>query len=182
MVKLFDESYIKDMSGIRFIANNTFHIEQSAVYKNIGECVKSVDFIRVKEDKLVFLEAKTSFPNPDNACAGSYEKFQNEIVDICDKFIHSLNLFSAIEVGAKEEIFAVDFVLPKKVSLLFILVVKNHESKWCRNIQTEFRSALPKYVKKIWKPEVYVINEKTAINYCYAIALYESGGIGNGKP
>jgi len=57
-----------------------------------------------------------------------------EIKEVCDKFIHSLNLFSSVVVGAAEEMFTDDFVLPEKVSLMFVLVVKNHEFKWCRPI------------------------------------------------
>ena len=160
---------IKDRSGMDFIADNTFHIESSSAYLNIGEGVKSVEFIRVMNDKLLFVEAKTTFPNPDNPSAENYERFQAEINDICDKFIHSLNLYSAIEVGVKEEIFTNDFLLPEKVSLIFILVVKNHELSWCRKIKPKFISTLPSYLKKVWEPEVYVINHKTAIKENLAV-------------
>ena len=162
MAKLFDERYIEGMSNIRFIADNTFHIEKSAVYLNIGEGIKSVEFIRVINEKLVFVEAETTFPNPDNPSLENNEKFQNEIDDICDKFIHSLNLFSAIEIGIKEEIFAEDFILQKKITIVLILVLRNHKLKWCKKIKPKLISSLPSYLKKIWAPEVYVINHETA--------------------
>ena len=143
MVKVFDERYIESMSNIRFIANNTFHIEQSAAYSNIGENIKSVEFIRVINVKLLFVEAKTTFPNPVNSSVKNIEKLHEEIDDVCIKFIHSLNLFSAIEIGAKEDMLAKDFILPKKVSLVLVLVLRNHELEWCRKIKPELISALP---------------------------------------
>ena len=81
-------------------------IEESAAYASIGGCVKSVEFIRAIDDKLVFVEAKTTFPNPDNPSAGNDERFQAEINYVCDKFIHSLNLYSSIRVGVNEETLA----------------------------------------------------------------------------
>jgi len=149
-------------SGMDFIADNTFYIEKSSLYTDLGDGVRSVEFIRVKDGNLLFVEAKTTFPNPNNPSADNYSKFQSEISDICDKFTHSLNLFSSVEVGVAKNGFADDFVLPEKISLVFILVVKNHEFEWCKPIKGKFIAALPTYLKKIWKPEVYVINRKTA--------------------
>lgn len=161
---------IKNQSGMDFIADNTFHIEKSAIYTNIGEGIKSVEFIRAKEDKLLFVEAKTTLPNPDNPSAENYKRFQEEINDICDKFIHSLNLYASVIIGVNEETFANDFAPPETISLVFMLVVKNHESSWCKKIKSKLISMLPSYLKKIWKPEVYVLNHETAIKQNLTIA------------
>ena len=40
---------IKNQSGMDFIADNTFHIEESTIYTNIGDSIKTVEFIRTKE-------------------------------------------------------------------------------------------------------------------------------------
>ena len=165
---------IKDQSGMDFIADNTFYIEASKVYANVGGGIKSVEFIRAKENKLLFVEAKTSFPNPDNPSLGNYTKFQEEINDICDKFIHSLNLYSSLKIGVNKEVFAYDFAPPEAISLVFILVIKNHEPSWCRKIKPKFISALPSYFKQIWKPEVYVINHKSAIQQNLSIEKEEN--------
>ena len=93
----------------------------------------------------------------------NYKRFQEEINNICDKFIHSLNLFASIKIGVNEEIFANDFALPETLSLVFMLVIKNHESSWCRHIKSKLISTLSSYYKKIWKPEVHVLNHETAI-------------------
>jgi len=157
-------------SGMDFIAENIFHIEKSKVYTNIGEGVRSVEFVRVKDDKLLFVEAKTTFPNPDNPSEENLARFESEIKEISDKFIHSLNLFSSVEVGVAENALPNDFVLPEKVSLVFLLVIKKHEPEWCKNIVRALTAVLPLYLNSIWKPEVYVINQEIAAELNLIIA------------
>jgi len=147
-------------SGMDFISTNTYHIEQSRLYASLGEDVRSVEFIRAKDDALLFVEAKTTFSNPEN----SEENFQTQINDICDKFIHSLNLYSSIKVGVNEETFDIGFAPPEKISLIFVLVIKTHEKRWCRPIQQKLVSTLLSYLKRIWKPEIYVLNHEAATN------------------
>ena len=154
---------IPNQSGMDFIANNSFYLEEEDVYKNIGDKIRSVEFIRVKEDMLLFVEAKTSFPNPNSPNVNNKERFQSEINQICEKFIHSLNLFSSIEIGVSKKNYPDDFIKPKKVSIVFLLVIKNHEINWCRPIVNKINVELPSYLKKIWKPIVYVINQQKAI-------------------
>ena len=154
---------IPDQSGMDFIADNTFHIEESSLYKNIGDGVRTVELIRVKDDTLLlFVEAKSTFANPNNPCRENEAKFQKEIEEVCEKFIHSLNLLSSIEIGITEDALPDDFILPDNVSLVFMLVVKEHDFKWCKPIKGEIEATLPHYLKKIWKPSVYVINQEIA--------------------
>jgi hypothetical protein len=160
---------IPNQSGMDFIADNTFHIEESSLYKNIGEGVRSVEFIRIKDNLLVFVEAKTAFPNPNNPSEENYAKFQSEIGEVCEKFTHSLNLFSLVEVGLAEEEYPNDFTAPARVSLVFMLVIKNHKLDWCRNVKGKFIAALPRYLKKIWKPTVYVINQEIAMEQGFVV-------------
>jgi len=153
-------------SGMDFIADNSFHIEKSSIYTELSkQRIRSVEFVRAKDDKILFVEAKTTFPNPNNPNTENPEKFQSGINEICDKFIHSLNLFSAVKVGVAENSFPADFVTPEKASMAFILVIKNHELKWCRKIKAALTAALPSFLKKIWKPEIYVINQNVARKY-----------------
>ena len=93
---------------------------------------------------------------------GNYAKFQAEINEICEKFIHSLNIISSVKVGAAKEAFPDDFALPEKVLLKFVLVIKNHKPEWCRGVKTKLIESLPQYLKKIWEPAAYVINQDTA--------------------
>ena len=152
-------------SGMSFIADNSFHIEESNLYKGLGKGVRSVEFLRIKDNKLLFIEAKRSFPNPNNPDIENMERFQLEIDEVCEKFIHSLNLLFSIEVGVLDSVFESDFILPEKIVLEFVLVIKNHEMKWCKLVQDKLTTNLPKYIIKIWKPIVYVINYENAARW-----------------
>ena len=157
-------SVIPDQSGMNFIAENTFHIEDSISYANIHDKgVRSVEFVRIKNDAmLLFIEAKSSFPNPNNPSEENSVKFQNEISEVCEKFKHSLNLFSSIRIGVTKETLPDDFIVPETVTLVFVLVVRNHELKWCKPIKGEIETMLPHYLKMIWNPTVLVINQEEA--------------------
>ena len=156
-------------SGMDFIADNSFRIEKSPLYTDLGDGIRSVEFIRAKDDNVIFVEAKTTFPNPNNPSAENYVKFQSEINEICEKFIHSLNLFSSVKVGVRDAQLPPDFSPPDKVTLVFVLVVKTHELGWCRNIEAALIKVLPSYLHRIWKPTVRVINHKAAIKFNLAV-------------
>jgi hypothetical protein len=166
-------------SGMDFIDDNVFHIETSPVYTQLGECVKSVEFIRSKEDKLLFVEAKSSFPNPNNPLpnpdkgnkTGS-ELFREEIVDICDKFIHSLNLYSAIDVGVIKSKFPPEYIPSGNVSLVFVLVIKGFKESWCDAVERALMNKICESVciLRIWKPRVSVLTHEMAIKWKIALA------------
>jgi hypothetical protein len=162
--------YIKE-SGMYFISDNSFHIEKSPLYTNIGKGVKSVEFIRIKDTKLVFVEAKTTFPNPQNSSlSGNLVKYNEEIADIRNKLIHSLNLYSSVKAGVAEEKLPDAFNAQDKIQIVFVLVIKKHKIGWCKPIKTKLLQELPSYLKKIWKPEVYVINSDGAVKWQLAAA------------
>ena len=159
-------------SGMAFIDDNVFHIELSPAYTRLNASVKSVEFVRSWENKLLFVEAKSSFPNPGNPMpnlekgnkTGS-ELFGEAVTDICDKFIHSLNLYAAIDVGVAKFGFPVEYIIPSdKLSLEFILVIKGFEKSWCDEIKRALTNKMRESVviSNIWKPRVYVINHTDA--------------------
>ena len=158
-------------SGMDFVADNVFHIEKSNIYVGLGIGVKSVEFVRAIGNTLIFIEAKTSFPKPDdNPSTDDKERFRNSINEVCEKFIHSLNLYSSVKVGATENELSGDFKPEERVEIQFVLVVKNHAWEWCRDIKTAIEVDLPIYLNRIWKPTVFVINHKAAIKHNLAIA------------
>ena len=157
-------------SGINFIANNTFYIEKSELYKNIGNDVRTVEFIRIKDNKLMFVEAKTTFPNPNNPENDNPNIYRAEICAITDKFIHSLHLLSSLCVGVTKDTLFEKNIFPDNVSLVFILVIKNHMLDWCKPIEYLLKASLPLYLTNIWKPNVIVINHDAAIKYGLAHA------------
>jgi hypothetical protein len=159
-------------SGMEFIADNTFHIERSPLYTSLGGGVKSVEFIRAIENKLLFIEAKSSFPNPDSLKTipreggkTGKELFHEAVKDICDKYTHSLNLYAAIATGVTEDGFPPDYAPGDKVSLLFILVIKGFEKSWCAGVERALTNQMRNsvWMSKIWRPNIVVINEKVAV-------------------
>ena len=150
-------------SGMDFIVDNAFHIENSMIYKGLGEGVKSVEFVRVVDDTLLFVEAKNTFPNPNNPSEDEPNRFQDEVEDICEKFVHSLNLFLSVEVGVAEDVSANEINKPETVTLVLVLVIKKHEHGWCKPVKFEMERALPSYFTKIWKPNILVINQEEAV-------------------
>ena len=62
----------------------------------------TVEFVRVTENRLLFVEAKTSFANTNNPAEGNFVKFQSEIDQIYEKLMHSLNMYSSVKVGAAD--------------------------------------------------------------------------------
>ena len=161
-------------SGMKFIDDNAFHIENSPTYTRLKEekSIKSVELILSKGNKLLFIEAKSSFPNPNNPMpnpdkgykTGS-ELFREEIKNICDKFIHPLNLYSAIKIGVAEGEFPQEYNPSKKVSLVFVLVIRCFERPWCSYIERALKNRIFESIciEKIWKPEVHVLNHEAAI-------------------
>ena len=153
-------------SEMDFIDDNVFHIEQSSAYNRLSKNgIKSVEFVRTKGNYLLFVEAKSTLPNPNNPTDGNLEKFETQISEICEKFNHSLNIYSSIGIGASNEPFPSDFAPPNRTSVRFVLVIKNHKPAWCRHIKHKIEATLPPYLNTIWKPEILVINHIIATKY-----------------
>ena len=150
-------------SDMKFVSDNVFHIEKSQEFTILGDNVKSVEFVRVRDNDLMFIEAKTSFPNPNNPVKGNAEKFESEILEICDKFNHSLNLFASLSLGVSKNTIPEALTLPENLEIVFVLVIKNHNLKWCKAIRDGIMITLPLYFKRIWKPTVFVINQAVAV-------------------
>ena len=157
-------------SNMGFITDNAFYIEKSKLYTDLGEGVRSVEFVRVKNNNLLFVEARETFPNPENPIDANLNRYNSQIEEICEKFVHSLNLFSSAKVGIANERLPDGLSLPTKSSLVFVFVIKNHKSKWCKPIRKKLISILPEYLNKIWNPTVYVINHETVIKRGLAIS------------
>ena len=163
-------------SGMSFVADNVFHIEESPLYKRLGKKVKSVEFVRSKGNKLLFVEAKSSFPNPNSLTPNpnkgnkiGSELFRDEIFDLCEKFIHSLNLYSSVEVGVTDDKFPPEYMPSEKVSLAFIFVIniKIFDKSSCLVIERALLNIIREStcMLRIWKPEVYVLTHEMATKW-----------------
>jgi hypothetical protein len=151
-------------SGMPFICDNTFYIEKSAAYTDLGSGIKSVEFVRRKNETLFFVEAKTTFPNP----SADEKNFSAESSDVADKFVHSLNLYASIALGLRSgDISATDNLSHKDTTVMFVLVIREHEANWCKSVKKKLAMLLKDrtYFRKIWRPKVDVINHASAIKY-----------------
>ena len=163
MLQVFDN----DDSGMYFIRNNAFRIEKSDVHEKVkSNGIKVVEFIRIIENQLHFIEAKKSLHDPSSG-ERAIRFFKEEVEKICDKFLHSLNLFASVKIGVYEESFPDDFILPKNVLLVFALVVKEHDKSQCKltndALVKSLKQAMPRYWMRIWNPVTQVVNHEMAI-------------------
>jgi hypothetical protein len=154
-------------SGIPFVAVNSFRIEQwnnehKMAYKNLRDGIKSVEFVRRKDNALVFVEAKKTFSNENDG----EEKFDRASKEIVDKFLHSLNLYASIALGLYPgDISETDNLSGKSAVVIFVLVIRDHRTDRCKEVRKKLNLLLNQhtYIRKIWRPSVYVINYSTAV-------------------
>lgn len=146
--------------------NKVFKIENSELHNKIGNGIKVVEFILLRNGKYIdFIEAKSSSPQPSN---DNKERFHEFIEEISDKFIHSFNLYySGImkrNIGYEEisnDFFELDL---RKINFKFILVIKDHKEEWLIPLSEAIKKKLI-YHNRIWKSDIIVINEKLAKQY-----------------
>ncbi|MDR1291440.1 MAG: hypothetical protein LBK06_09590 [Planctomycetaceae bacterium] len=142
-------------SGVDFISKDAFPIENSPTRKRLTEDGKIVDFVRKLGSELLFVEVKSSFPNPNNT--ETPESFSKEIAAICDKFTVSLKIFSAIKVGVTEDILpdALSYADKVKVTLA-VVICKFEKEEWCVPIKNALLRNLPDEIIKLWMPTIKV--------------------------
>jgi hypothetical protein len=138
-------------SGMSFIPHETdYVIEESPAYANIGRNVKTVEFVRNIDARLWFFEAKS---NKDFV-----GKFNERKREICDKFLHSLNLYCAVRLGLIADRLP-DFA--KLRGVVFTLIINDCEPDDCHKIQEVLRTMLNPYLR-IWKANISVFNHDVA--------------------
>jgi hypothetical protein len=151
--------YVITESGMNFIAStdDTYYIEKSPAYSSVGNGVKAVEFVRKMKDRRLWLvEAKACFPDEnDKNKRGEWIKM------ICDKFLHSLNLYCAVKLNVISDSLPVAFDESK---ILFVLVIKEQALGRCEKVQEVLKNRLLPYLR-IWKTNILVINYDKAKEY-----------------
>lgn len=149
-----------------FKEDDVFQIEKSKLHSTIGDRIKVVEFLLIKDiSKLYFIEAKSSSPQPteDNKV-----RFDEYIQEISDKFIHSFNLFySAILKRNKHHVeLSNNFfnLSHDEIEFKFILVIKNHKIDWLLPISDALNRKLS-HQNTIWKSKVVIMNYDLATKY-----------------
>ena len=156
-------------SGMKFIFPDDmfFRIEQSLFYKQ-KIALSSVECLYLINNKLHFIEAKSSFPKADNIT-----DFEKNINDISDKFLHSFELFLSHCVNVNPllpeetpEKF-INYTFSKNSHILFVLIInckkieKNGIPNMISTIQNAFLKRFIAY-KSIWDIGFITLDHETA--------------------
>lgn len=154
-----------------FAEDNLFYIEHSDMLKQLGNGIKTVEFISILDKKIVlFLEAKTGCPNPANKSKSdeSKDRFIEFYDDIAEKFQDSLQIYTAgvLERYANTDEIGVNLKKVKPLrdkELYFVLVITADEilEDWLIGPKLELEERLRK-IMKIWKVKVVVLNTTLA--------------------
>lgn len=162
-------------SGVKFGGFDEeclFWIERSDIYKQMGEGIKTVEFIHLtEEENVLFVEAKTSCPNVANKNDNEdkQKKYEEYYADVADKFIDSVNMFATTVLGRNGHSGDVgENILQKntyaKNKIKFVLVVAGAEESWLGGPKAELELRLLRF-RKIWKAEVVVLNKRMAVEF-----------------
>ena len=152
--------YFGDYEEIDF-----FHIEKSGLYADMGESIRTVEFI-IKGDgtTILFIEAKSSAPHP-----GNIEDFSKFIQDMSEKIIHSNDLFFSLILKRKPDKYS-EFPLSfrninyETARIKTILIINNFDFLWLSPIQVALKEKLKRIIKT-WQLEVIVLNHELAFSY-----------------
>lgn len=155
-----------------FEEDSLFQIEDSEIYKELGDGIRTVEFIlRYTKDSIIFLEAKKSCPNSSNRYESEEkrEKFEEYFSSITKKFIDSLQIYLTVILNKYENMSEVGRNLQnvhsiKDVQLKFVLVVKTADITWLAGPLEELKARLLP-IRKIWGIDVAVLNEELAKQY-----------------
>lgn len=149
---------IKNESGMNFILDNYSYImEDDTFYKKMSSKFKTkdVDFIIKRENKLLFVEAKTSSPR----------ELEDYIAEVVVKFIDSLFIFTGIILNKKNTQSSIITAEMNKISHLkgsmqLVLIIKNAEKSHLRPIRDLLQSKLQKIIKMYsLESSIIVMNE-----------------------
>lgn len=155
-------------SGMRFgdyRPEQVFRIENSQMHSHVGTGVRSVEFILLRStNKLLFVEAKSSSPKAESG----WERYQEFLNEITEKFVHSFNMFCAWYLGRLEDEGEIGTDLKtvtcNNAKFIFILVIKGHKKEWLLPLQEELNQKLL-YHCSVWKSRVIVMNDDIAKKY-----------------
>ncbi|MDO5424058.1 MAG: hypothetical protein Q4F41_10065 [Eubacteriales bacterium] len=160
-------------SGVEFgpfEEERLFRIEHSEVHKRAGKGIKAVEFVYLtKKANLLFVEAKTSCPNPENRDKDSdmRKKYEETYSEITDKFIDSLHMFAAMALGRYGEKPGAGQLIRRtysEIGIKFVLVITGAKEEWLMGPKAELEARLLR-VRNIWKADVIVLNKDMATRY-----------------
>jgi hypothetical protein len=152
--------------------DNVFHIEKSDIYTKLKDkqSVKTTEFILLRNNQILFVEAKTSTPNSQTYqdSEEKTKKYHAFVNDIVQKFSDSIEIYSSLLLNY---IHSSDFPPNFKVAhnseitsieMIFILVIKNAFPSSLEHYKQKLEREL-KTKMKIWGiKNILVIDETQA--------------------
>lgn len=154
-----------DMEFGTYQEKQVFRIEESEQYmkKLRQQRVRCCEFILLRSNKLLFIEAKKSYPDPINGIIKDENQYNTDIKEIVEKMRHSLDLYANIllnryaQDGVSEEMKNIE-----NLTIRLVLVIKNADKSWIIPLQEKFRKELYPEMH-IWKIQDFIIlNEEQA--------------------
>lgn len=152
-------------SGMQFgrlKVKNTYHLEVVDEYKRLKPGFKIAEFAYYKKSaqKIVILEAKKTFPNPNE---GTSDDFKDMINEVADKFINSVDFLRvfALQKQLPEGYDQADYA---EAEFRLYLVIKEHEKEWLRQVSDALNAKLSKILRltHLSKYSCHVVNEHMA--------------------
>jgi hypothetical protein len=152
--------------------SDIFHVEQSSIYKSLGEGVCTAEFVLYREpDKILMIEAKSSAPRPSKEKNAENPDFDRFIDEVYSKFVHSLDLYFSLVLkrledrkGEMPDKFKTIDYDSKKTKLKLVLVINGHETAWLSPITAALKEKMSRQVKT-FSLDIIVLNHELAFEY-----------------
>ena len=159
-------------SGIDFgpyQEENLFPIETSKLYAALGDGLKTTEFVLRQNRNVIFVEAKTNAPNPENRDSSTEKRrrFEQFYTEVPDKFVDSLGVYTAALLKRYADISEIGANLrPSDLAdakIIFALIITNPAAQidWLPPMKAELEHRLSRWLK-IWNVEVVVCNQELA--------------------
>lgn len=148
-----------------FPEESCYKVEDSGTHKSLGTGIKICECIVKHNEKVLFIEAKTSFAKP-----GNKEGFSEGIQEIVEKFRNSILVYAGILVDRpymeREELPSeLTLVAVRRVPMKCYLLIKNHEKEWLPPVDEALNQALLSVRKTFAIADIKVMNAEMALKY-----------------
>lgn len=152
----FEESHMT----FSFPDADAYRIEKSELLAKVH--FKATECVVLRNGKVVFVEAKSSSPQQQNA-----DKFEEYISDIADKFVDSLTFYNAVRLRQPQEPLPLNIqkVDLKKAHYSFVLVIHGHQIDWLPPLMDALKAKM-RDALRLWNisdVDVKVINDQWAL-------------------
>jgi len=169
MNKIITESGV-DFGPIQ--EENLFHIEKSQIYHSLGDGLKTVEFVFLRNDgkHIILLEAKKTCPNEKNRNESEEKrlKYEEYFAEIVQKVEDSINVFITAILGRHlpkdnlgSNFYKKLHMESAKMRFFLVITASNVQEDWLPGPKAELERRLLS-LRKIWKLDIVVMNREIA--------------------